>query len=84
MDELGTIDEYRTALAANGFVDVEIRDITDNVIRTFGLMADAVETKRDDLVDLVGEEQAASLLHFMRRLGEVRESGYLFLTAVRG
>lgn len=82
--ELGTIDEYRTSLAANGFVDVEIRDITDNVIRTFGLMADAVETKRDELVELVGEEQAASLLHFMRRLGEVRESGYLFLSAVCG
>lgn len=80
---LGTVDEYRTALAANGFVDVEIRDITDNVIRTFGLMADAVETVRDKLVDLVGEEQAASLLHFMRRLGEIPESGYLFLTAVR-
>ncbi|WNV85430.1 methyltransferase domain-containing protein [Umezawaea sp. Da 62-37] len=80
---LGTIDEYRTALAANGFVDVEIRDITDNVIRTLGLMADAFETVSDKLVDLVGAEQAASLIHFVRRFGAIPESGYVFLTAVR-
>ncbi|MFF7551478.1 methyltransferase domain-containing protein [Streptomyces olivaceus] len=81
---LGTVDEYRTALADNGFVDVQITDITDNVIRTLGLMADAVETVRDELAELVGEEQAASLLDFMRKFGSVPESGYLFLTAVRG
>nr|BBC27539.1 methyltransferase [Streptomyces sp. RI18] len=80
---LGTVDEYRTTLAANGFVDVEIRDITDNVIRTLGLMADAYETVRDKLSDLVGEEKADSLIDFVRRFGAIPESGYLFLTAVR-
>lgn len=80
---LGTVDEYRTALAANGFVDVEIRDITDNVIRTLGLMADAFETVRDKLADVVGKEQADSLIDFVRRFGSIPESGYLYLTAVR-
>ncbi|MDX2546534.1 methyltransferase domain-containing protein [Streptomyces sp. WI04-05B] len=80
---LGTVDEYRVALAANGFVDVEIRDITDNVIRTLGLMADAFETVRDKLADLVGKERADSLIDFVRRFGSIPESGYLFLTAVR-
>jgi 27-O-demethylrifamycin SV methyltransferase len=77
------VDEYRVALAANGFVDVEIRDITDNAIRTLGLMADAFETVRDKLSDLVGKEQADSLIDFVRRFGAIPESGYLFLTAVR-
>lgn len=80
---LGTVDEYRMALAANGFVDVEIRDITDNVIRTLTLMADAFETVRDKLADLVGEEKSTSLIDFVRRFGAIPESGYLFLTAVR-
>lgn len=80
---LGTIEEYRNALAANGFVDVEIRDITDNCARTTALMADTVETRRADLVALVGEEQTASLLDFMRRAAAAAESGYLILTATR-
>ncbi|MEU4805005.1 methyltransferase domain-containing protein [Actinosynnema sp. NPDC023587] len=80
---LGTVDEYRTALAANGFVDVEIRDISDNCSRTLALMADAVDTVRDRLVDLVGAEQATSLIDFMRLSAITPESGYLFLTAVR-
>jgi SAM-dependent methyltransferase len=80
---LGTIDEYRTALAANGFVDVEIRDISDNACRTLAAMADAVETARDKLVDLVGEEQATSLIDFMRLSAVTPEQGYLYLTAVR-
>ncbi|MCL7382275.1 methyltransferase domain-containing protein [Streptomyces sp. 35G-GA-8] len=80
---LGTVDEYRTALAASGFVDVEIRDISDNVSRTLAVMADAVETVRDKLAGLVGEEQATSLIDFMRLSAVTPESGYLFLTAVR-
>ncbi|MGP3951506.1 methyltransferase domain-containing protein [Streptomyces sp. 7N604] len=80
---LGTVDEYQKALAANGFVDVEIRDISDNVSRTLAVMADAVETVRDKLADLVGEEQATSLIDFMRLSAVTPESGYLFLTAVR-
>lgn len=80
---LGTVDEYRKTLADNGFVDVEIRDVTDNVIRTLGLMADAFETVRDKLSEVVGDEQAGSLIDFVRRFGSIPESGYVFLTAVR-
>jgi 27-O-demethylrifamycin SV methyltransferase len=80
---LGTVDEYERNLAAAGFVDVEIRDITDNVIRTLLLMADAFETVRDKLADLVGAEQADSLIDFVRRLGSIPESGYVYVTAVR-
>jgi 27-O-demethylrifamycin SV methyltransferase len=46
-------------------------------------MADAFETVHDKLADLVGEEQATSLIDFVRRFGAIPESGYLFLTAVR-
>ncbi|KOV82542.1 methyltransferase domain-containing protein [Nocardia sp. NRRL S-836] len=80
---LGTIDEYEKNLAAAGYVDVEIRDITDNVIRTLLLMADAFETVRDKLADLVGGEQADSLIDFVRRFGSIPESGYIYVTAVR-
>ncbi|SDP68465.1 methyltransferase domain-containing protein [Lentzea jiangxiensis] len=80
---LATIDEYRTELAANGFVDVEIRDISANSCRTLAVMADAVETERDKLVALVGEEQATSLLDFMRLSAVTPEQGYLYLTATR-
>ena len=83
VSSLGTIDEYRTALAASGFVDVEIHDISDNVSRTLAVMADAVETVHDKLAALVGEEQATSLIDFMRLSAVTPESGYLFLTAVR-
>jgi cyclopropane fatty-acyl-phospholipid synthase-like methyltransferase len=80
---LGTEDEYRKNLAANGFVDVEIRDITDNVIRTLALMADAYETVHDKLADLVGEEKATLLVEGVRKFGSIPESGYIFVTAVR-
>jgi 27-O-demethylrifamycin SV methyltransferase len=83
VSSLGTIDVYRTALAANGFVDVDIRDISDNVGCTLDLMAGAVETVRDKLDDLVGEEQATSLIDFIRLSAATPENGYLFLTAVR-
>ena len=78
-----TIDEYRTELAANGFVDVDTRDISANSCRTLAVMADAVETERDKLVALVGEEQATSLLDFMRLSAVTPEQGYLHLTATR-
>ncbi|MGI5500734.1 methyltransferase domain-containing protein [Lentzea sp. CA-135723] len=80
---LGTIEEYREALAANGFVDVDIRDVTANCNRTLAVMADAVETRRDELNALVGEEQAQSLLDFMRLSAVTPEQGYVFLTATR-
>lgn len=83
VNSLATIDEYRKTLADNGFVDVEIRDITPNVGRTLGLMADTVETVRDKLIEVIGEEETDARLNFMRLAGSTPESGYLYLTAVR-
>ncbi len=80
---LGTIEEYRGALLAHGFVDLDIRDVTANCNRTLALMADAVETRRDELSALVGEERAQSLLDFMRLSAVTPEQGYVFLTATR-
>ncbi|MET9634755.1 methyltransferase domain-containing protein [Lentzea sp. NPDC006480] len=80
---LGTIAEYEKNLAASGFVDVEIRDVTDNVIRTLLLMADAFETVRDKLADLVGAQKADELIHFVRQFGSIPESGYVYVTATR-
>ncbi|MFE7452117.1 methyltransferase domain-containing protein [Streptomyces griseus] len=79
---LGTMDEYRETLSANGFVDVEIRDISDNVSRTGAILADVVESVRDKLIEQAGEDQVASLIDFMRRAAATPENGYLFLTAV--
>lgn len=80
---LGTVDEYRENLAAHGFVDVEMRDITDHCIRTLLLMADAFETVHDKLGELVGEERATSLVEGVRAFGSIPESGYIYVTAVR-
>jgi cyclopropane fatty-acyl-phospholipid synthase-like methyltransferase len=83
---LGTMDEYRALLIEHGFVDVEIRDISDNVARTGAVLADVVETVRDKLVQQAGdggEEQVDELIAFMRRAAATPENGYLFLTAVR-
>ncbi|QFR96925.1 methyltransferase domain-containing protein [Streptomyces tsukubensis] len=79
---LGTMDEYRETLSANGFVDVEIRDISDNVSRTGAILADVVETVRDKLV-AQAVRAVTSLIDFMRRAAATPENGYLFLTAVR-
>jgi hypothetical protein len=62
---------------------VEVRDISDNCSRTLALMAEAVDTVRDELAELVGEERATSLIDFMALSAVTPESGYLFLTAVR-
>ena len=81
---LGTAVEYEGLLAANGFVDVEIRDISDRVSRTGAVLADVVETVRDDLVALEGAEQVDRLIAFMRRAAATPENGYLLATAVAG
>ncbi|WP_394620635.1 methyltransferase domain-containing protein [Lentzea sp. JNUCC 0626] len=83
VNSLGTIEEYREALAATGFVDVELRDLTAHCNRTLTVMAEAVQTRRDELNALVGEVQAQSLLDFMRLSAVTPEQGYVFLTATR-
>ncbi|HEX4814560.1 MAG TPA: methyltransferase domain-containing protein [Nonomuraea sp.] len=80
---LSTVAEYREHLARHGFADVEIHDITDNVARTGMILADAVETIRDQLVPGLSPQEVDSVIAFMRKAATTRENGYLFLTATR-
>ncbi|WP_199443683.1 methyltransferase domain-containing protein [Umezawaea beigongshangensis] len=79
-----TADEYSELLAANGFVDVEIRDISDRVARTGVIMADAVAARRDELSRLSGPEPVDQYIDLMRRAAASPDNGYLVLTATLG
>ncbi|MBF6330386.1 methyltransferase domain-containing protein [Nocardia transvalensis] len=80
---LGTAEEYREHLAANGFVDVEITDITDKVNRTGIVLADTVEKKRAEFLAHATEQEIDAFTDFMRRAAATPENGYLFITATR-
>lgn len=80
---LGSVEEYREQLAAHGFVDVEIHDISDNVLRTGTVLADTVEEMRDQFLEHATAEEIDSLTHFMRLAAVTPENGYLFITATR-
>ncbi len=64
-----TADEYRGLLAENGFVDIDVRDISDKVVRTGMIMADAVEARRDELARIDGPEPVDQYIGLMRRGG---------------
>jgi 27-O-demethylrifamycin SV methyltransferase len=79
-----TADEYTELLTANGFVDIELRDISDRVARTGRIMADAVEARRDELVKLDGPEPVDQYIDLMRRAAASPDNGYLVVTATLG
>ncbi|MFF7990880.1 methyltransferase domain-containing protein [Kitasatospora xanthocidica] len=79
-----TAAEYSELLAANGFVDVDIRDISDNVVRTGTIMADAVEARRDELARIEGPEPVDQYIDLMRRAAARPDIGYLVIAATLG
>ncbi|GAA2966157.1 methyltransferase domain-containing protein [Kitasatospora cinereorecta] len=76
-----TADEYSGLLAANGFVDIDIRDISDKVVRTGVIMADAVEARRDELARIDGPEPVDQYIGLMRRAAASPGIGYLVIAA---
>lgn len=80
---LATAEEYREQLAANGFIDVEITDITDKVNRTWIVLADTVEKKQAEFLAHITEQEFDAFTGFMRRAAATPENGYLFITATR-
>ncbi|MGQ5580720.1 methyltransferase type 11 [Streptomyces sp. ZS0098] len=78
-----TADEYRGLLTANGFVDIDIRDISDKVVRTGMIMADAVEARRDELARIDGPEPVDQYIGLMRRAAASPGIGYLVIAATR-
>ncbi|WP_326585354.1 methyltransferase domain-containing protein [Streptomyces sp. NBC_00487] len=76
-----TAAEYSELLAAHGFVDVEIRDISDHVVRTGMIMADVVEARRDELARLDGPEPVDQYIDLMRRAAASPDNGYLVIAA---
>jgi ubiquinone/menaquinone biosynthesis C-methylase UbiE len=80
---LGTAEEYADRLAASGFTEVAIYDISENVNRSGAVLADLIESVHDKFADVVGAEEAGTLLRFMRRAAATPENGYLYFTAVR-
>ncbi|MFI9788327.1 methyltransferase domain-containing protein [Kitasatospora sp. NPDC051984] len=79
-----TADEYAGLLAGNGFVDVEIRDISDKVVRTGSIMADAVAARREELARIDGPEPVDQYIDLMRRAAASPDIGYLVIVATRG
>lgn len=75
VSSFATAAEYLELLAAHGFVDVEVRDISDKVVRTGAIMADVVEARRDELAKIDGPEPVDQYISLMRRAAPPRTSG---------
>lgn len=76
-----TAAEYAELLTAHGFVDIELRDISDKVVRTGVIMADAVEARRDELALLEGPEPVDQYINLLRRAAASPDNGYLVVSA---
>lgn len=81
VNSFATAAEYSELLTANGFIDVEIRDISDNVVRTGTIMADAVQARRDELARINGPEPVDQYIDLMRRAAVSPDNGYLVIAA---
>ncbi|WP_381801522.1 methyltransferase domain-containing protein [Streptomyces niveus] len=81
VSSFATAAEYLELLAAHGFVDVEVRDISDNVVRTGAIMADVVEARRDELAKIDGPEPVDQYIDLMRRAAANPNIGYLVVAA---
>ncbi|EGX57576.1 type 11 methyltransferase [Streptomyces zinciresistens K42] len=79
-----TADEYRDLLAANGFTGIDVRDISDKVVRTGRVMADAVAARRDELARIEGPEPVDQYIDLMRRAAASPGIGYLVIAATLG
>ncbi|MFC9607662.1 methyltransferase domain-containing protein [Streptomyces niveus] len=81
VSSFATAAEYLELLAAHGFVDVEVRDISDKVVRTGTIMADVVEARRDELAKIDGPEPVDQYIGLMRRAAANPDIGYLVIAA---
>ncbi|MFD5896382.1 MULTISPECIES: methyltransferase domain-containing protein [unclassified Streptomyces] len=84
VSSFATAAEYLELLAAHGFVDVEVRDISDKVVRTGAIMADVVEARRDELAKIDGPEPVDQYIDLMRRAAANPDIGYLVIVATLG
>lgn len=84
VSSFATAAEYLELLAANGFVDIEVRDISDRVVRTGAIMADVVEARRDELAKIDGPEPVDQYIGLMRRAAASPDIGYLVIAATLG
>ncbi|MCI3221146.1 methyltransferase domain-containing protein [Streptomyces sp. NP-1717] len=84
VSSFATAAEYLELLTAHGFVDVEVRDISDNVVRTGAIMADVVEARRDELAKIDGPEPVDQYIGLMRRAAANPNIGYLVVAATLG
>ncbi|MET4921810.1 methyltransferase domain-containing protein [Streptomyces sp. PSRA5] len=84
VSSFATAAEYLELLAAHGFVDVEVRDISDKVVRTGAIMADVVEARRDELAEIDGPEPVDQYIDLMRRAAANPDIGYLVIVATLG
>lgn len=81
VSSFATAAEYLELLAAHGFVDVEVRDISDRVVRTGSIMADVVEARRDELARIDGPEPVDQYIDLMRRAAASPDIGYFVVAA---
>ncbi|WP_330177306.1 methyltransferase domain-containing protein [Streptomyces sp. NBC_01498] len=81
VSSFATAAEYLELLAAHGFVDVEVHDISDKVVRTGVIMADVVAARRDELAKIDGPEPVDQYIDLMRRAAASQDIGYLVIAA---
>jgi 27-O-demethylrifamycin SV methyltransferase len=80
---LTTIDEYRVVLENAGLEVADVWDVSKETYRTNDAFADDLESRREELVGVIGNEGYKLLIANQRQLGRTPELGYVLITAHR-
>ncbi|MET8875639.1 methyltransferase domain-containing protein [Nocardia sp. NPDC004604] len=80
---ISTLDEYVEQLGAHDFAVTNVRDISDNVLRTGILLADAMESVREQLVANGNATEVDAMINATREFATTAEFGYVIISAVR-
>ncbi|MBU3068106.1 methyltransferase domain-containing protein [Nocardia sp. NEAU-G5] len=81
---LTTLDAYVEQLTAHSFTDIDALDISDNIARTGILLADAMESVRDQLVENGNDAAVDTMIDLTRQFSTTPEFGYVIISATLG
>jgi cyclopropane fatty-acyl-phospholipid synthase-like methyltransferase len=80
---LAKIEEYKVLLERAGLVVKDVWDVSTETHRTNDAFADDLESRRDELVEMIGGEGFELLIANQRQFGRTPEPGYVLITAHR-
>lgn len=80
---LAKIEEYKVLLERAGLVVKDVWDVSKETYRTNDAFADDLESRRDELVEMIGNEGYNLIIANQRQLGRTPELGYVLITAHR-